>query len=88
MKQQDQKVNYPILPNIGKYSKIKKPKICNWPDIIAIPVRSKITPENLKMYGKYLFIFLEKNKNFSIKAADIINGIAKPREQKESKKIL
>ena len=67
-------------PSEGKYSNIKKPKICNWPVKIAIPVNNKIIPPVFVIADIYFLKLLEKNKNFSIKKPDIIKGTAKPNE--------
>ena len=69
-----------MLPKAGKYSKIKKPKTCSWPVKIASPVKRRISPPILDVMDIYFLKFLEKNKNFSIKNPEIINGIAKPKE--------
>ena len=69
-----------MLPNEGKYSNIKNPKICNWPVKIAIPVNNKIAPPTFVIIDKYFLILLEKNKNLSIKTPETIKGIAKPNE--------
>ena len=69
-----------MLPKAGKYSKIKKPKTWSWPVKIASPVKRRISPPILDVMDIYFLKFLEKNKNFSIKNPEIINGIAKPKE--------
>ena len=69
-----------MLPNGGKYSNIKNPKICNCPVKIAIPVNNRIVPPTFVIVGIYFRKLLEKNKNLSIKIPEIIKGIAKPNE--------
>ena len=68
------------MPNEGKYFNIKKPKTCNWPVKIAIPVNNKIPPPTFVIVDMYFLKLLEKNKNLSIKIPEIIKGIAKPNE--------
>ena len=72
--------NYPIFPSTGKYSNIKKPRICNWLVKIDIPVNNKMKPPIFVIDAMYFFKLLEKNKNLSIKIPEIINGIANPNE--------
>ena len=74
------KYNYPILPNKGKYSNIKNPKICNWLVRIAIPVNNKRIPPTFVIVDIYFLKLLEKDKNLSIKIPEIIKGTAKPNE--------
>ena len=69
-----------MLPNEGKRSNIKNPKICNWPVRIAIPVNNKMAPPTFVIVVIYFLKLLEKNKNLSIKIPEIIKGIAKPNE--------
>ena len=69
-----------MLPNEGKYSNIKKPKIWSCPVKIAIPVNNRIAPPTFVTVDIYFRKLLEKNKNLSIKIPEIIKGIAKPRE--------
>ena len=64
-----------MLANEGKYSSIKKPKICNWPVVIAIPVNNKITPPAFVIFEIYFLKFLENNKNLSIKIPEKIKYI-------------
>ena len=70
----------PILPREGKYSSIKNPKTCSWPVKIAIPVNNKIVPPNLAIVDRCFRKFFEKYRNLSIRIAEIIKGIAKPKE--------
>ena len=72
----------------GKSSNIKKPKICNWPVKIAIPVNNKITPPTFVIFFIWLCNFFEKNKNLSIKIPEITKGSAKPNEYEDSNSIL
>ena len=69
-----------MLPNEGKRSNIKNPKICNCPVRIAIPVNNKMAPPTFVIVVMYFLKLLEKNKNLSIKIPEIIKGIAKPNE--------
>ena len=72
--------NYPILPNKGKYSNIKNPKICNWLVKIAIPVNNKTNPPTFVIADIYFLKLLEKDKNLSIKIPETTKGTAKPKE--------
>ena len=72
--------SYPTLFRIGKYSKIKNPKIWICPVKIAIPVNNKIIPEIFVTFEIYFLKLLEKRKNLLIKIPDIIKGIASPSE--------
>ena len=63
-----------------KYSRIKKPRICNWSVKIAIPVNSKMSPPVFVIVDVYFLKLFENNKNLSIKTPDITKGIAKPKE--------
>ena len=69
-----------MLPSKGKYSRIKKPRICNWSVKIAIPVNSKMSPPVFVIVDVYFLKLFEKNKNLLIKTPEIINGIANPNE--------
>ena len=68
--------SYPILPNDGKYSNIKKPKTCSWLVKIATPVNNKIIPPLFVIIIIFFLNFLENNRNLSIKIPEIIKGIA------------
>ena len=59
---------------------MKNPKTCNWPVKIDIPVNNKIVPPTFVMVNIYFLKPFEKNKNLSIKIAEIIKGILKPKE--------
>ena len=77
-----------MFPRKGKYSNIKKPKNCNCPVKMAIPVNNKIAPPTFVTVDTYFLKFLEKNKNLSIKIPEIMKGIAKPNEYNDSNSIL
>ena len=68
------------MPNEGKYSNIKNPKICKWLVKIPIPVNNKIAPPTLVIADMYFLKLLEKNKNLLIRTPEIIKGIARPNE--------